>query len=318
MCTGSSVEIISQMKNQHINNITDFILIGFPTTPALQFVLFAVFLIIYILTILENMVIIISIKLDYKLHKPMYYLLASLSFLEIWYVSVTIPNLLGNFMKKKTITYFACMTQLYIFISLACTECVLLAVMAFDRCIAICNPLRYSAIMSNSFCLQLAFGCWITGFTIAMVKASFIFRMTFCGPNVINHFFCDISPLLNLSCTDVAFTELVDFILAMVVIMLPLVVIIATYLCIIWTILRIPNNQGRQKAFSTCASHLTIVIIFYTSTLYIYARPKKANPFDRNKMVTIFYSVVTPLLNPIIYCLRNKEVQQSFRRTFWN
>uniref|UniRef100_A0A8C5Q882 Olfactory receptor n=1 Tax=Leptobrachium leishanense TaxID=445787 RepID=A0A8C5Q882_9ANUR len=304
-------------ENRTHSLVNEFILVGFPTCPQLQFVLFAVFLLMYILTICENMIIIVSVKLHPRLHKPMYFFLSSLSFLEIWYVTVTIPNLLSNFLtQNKKISFTACMVQLYIFISLACTECILLAVMAFDRFVAICMPLRYAVIMCNSLCLQLAIGSWVMGFSIAMIKAIFIFRLTFCGPNVINHFFCDISPLLNLSCTDLSFTELVDFILAMVVIMIPLVLIIITYVFILWTVLRIPNNQGRQKTFSTCAFHLTIVIIFYTTTLFIYARPRKANPFDSNKLVTVFYSVVTPLLNPIIYCLRNKEVKLALKKTF--
>ncbi|CAN2391501.1 Olfactory receptor, partial [Pristimantis euphronides] len=208
------------------------------------------------------------------------------------------------------------MIQLYIFISLACTECILLAAMAFDRYIAICFPLRYPVIMNNTFCLKLAIGTWILGFSIAMIKAIFIFSLHFCGPNVINHFFCDISPMLNLACTDMSFTELVDFILAMIVIMVPLVMIIITYICILWAVVRMPKNQGRQKAFSTCAAHLTVVIIFYSTTLFIYARPKKASPYNRNKVVTIFYSVLTPFLNPIIYCLRNTEVKTAIRKSF--
>ncbi|XP_068104073.1 olfactory receptor 6B1-like [Hyperolius riggenbachi] len=298
------------------NNITVFILIGFPTRPELQPVLFAVFLITYILTVAENVVIIATIKLNEPLHKPMYYLLCSLSFLEIWYVTATVPNLLNNLLTQNNkISFVACMTQLYIFISLACTECVLLAVMAVDRCVAICFPLHYNVIMHDNFCIQLAVGSWGLGFFVALIKALLIFRLQFCGPNVINHFFCDISPVLNLACTDMSFTELMDFILAMVIIMCPLVVIIITYIFIIWTVLRIPNNAGRQKAFSTCASHLTVVIIFYTATLFIYARPRKANPFDRNKLVTILYSILTPLINPVIYCLRNGEVQQALKKS---
>ncbi|KAM3936483.1 olfactory receptor 6B1-like [Leptodactylus fuscus] len=265
---------------------------------------------------MENVVIIITIKCNVKLHKPMYYLLASLSFLEIWYVTVTVPNLLNNFLTQNNrISFLACMIQLYIFISLACTECVLLAVMAFDRYIAICFPLLYPVIMNNTFCLQLTIGTWVLGFSIALVKAIFIFRLRFCGPNVINHFFCDISPVLNLACTDMSFTELVDFFLAMIIIMIPLVLIIITYICILWAVVRMPNNQGRQKAFSTCASHLTVVIIFYTTTLFIYARPKKAGPYNMNKLVTILYSVLTPFLNPIIYCLRNEEVKQTIKKS---
>ncbi|PIO15548.1 hypothetical protein AB205_0155540, partial [Aquarana catesbeiana] len=196
------------------NNITVFILIGFPTRPELQFILFTVFLITYILTVAENVIIILTVKFNVKLHKPMYYLMCSLSFLEIWFVTVTVPKLLNIFLTQNTkISFVACMIQLYIFISLACTECVLLAAMAFDRCVAICFPL----------------------------------------------------------------------------------LIIIIYICILWTVLKLPNNMGLQKAFSTCAFHLTIVILFYTTTLFIYARPRKANPFDRNKLVTILYSILTPL-----------------------
>ncbi|XP_077317166.1 olfactory receptor 6B1-like [Lithobates pipiens] len=298
------------------NNITVFILIGFPTRPELQFILFTVFLITYILTVAEHVIIILTVKFNVKLHKPMYYLMCSLSFLEIWFVTVTVPKLLNIFLTQNTkISFVACMVQLYIFISLACTECVLLAAMAFDRCVAICFPLRYTVIMNHTFCIRLAIGSWVLGFSVAMVKATLIFRLHFCGPNVINHFFCDISPLLNLACNDMSFTELVDFILAMVIIMIPLIVIIIIYICILWTVLKLPNNMGLQKAFSTCAFHLTIVILFYTTTLFIYARPRKANPFDRNKLVTILYSIMTPLINPIIYCLRNREVQQAIRKS---
>ncbi|XP_073461188.1 olfactory receptor 6B1-like [Aquarana catesbeiana] len=298
------------------NNITVFILIGFPTRPELQFILFTVFLITYILTVAENVIIILTVKFNVKLHKPMYYLMCSLSFLEIWFVTVTVPKLLNIFLTQNTkISFVACMIQLYIFISLACTECVLLAAMAFDRCVAICFPLRYTVIMNHTFCIHLAIGSWVLGFSVAMVKATLIFRLHFCGPNVINHFFCDISPVLNLACNDMSFTELVDFILAMVIIMIPLIVIIIIYICILWTVLKLPNNMGLQKAFSTCAFHLTIVILFYTTTLFIYARPRKANPFDRNKLVTILYSILTPLVNPIIYCLRNGEVQQAIRNS---
>ncbi|KAG9469706.1 hypothetical protein GDO78_019841, partial [Eleutherodactylus coqui] len=299
------------------NNITEFILIGFPTRSELQNILFAAFLIIYLLTVIENVVIIITVKCNVRLHKPMYYLLSSLSFLEIWYVTVTIPNLLNIFLTQNNrISFLACMTQLYIFISLACTECVLLAVMAIDRCIAICFPLRYPVIMNDTFCLQLAIGTWALGFSTALIKAILIFRLRFCGPNVINHFFCDISPVLNLACTDMSFTELMDFILAMIIIMIPLVMIIISYIYILWAVIRMPNNHGRQKAFSTCASHLTVVIIFYTTTLFIYARPKKATPHNSNKLVAILYSVLTPLLNPIIYCLRNEEVKQAIKKSF--
>ncbi|KAM5191649.1 olfactory receptor 6B9-like [Mantella aurantiaca] len=266
---------------------------------------------------LENLVIIITIELNIKLHKPMYYFLCSLSFLEVWYVTVTVPILLNHFLTQhKMIGFASCMAQLYIFISLACTECVLLAVMAFDRYVAICIPLRYTVIMNNTRCMFMAVGSWVMGFSVAMLKVTFIFRLTFCGPNTINHFFCDISPVLNLACTDVSLAELVDFILGIIISLIPLSVIIVTYISIIWTIIRITNLQGQRKAFSTCASHLAVVAMFYSTTFFIYARPKKISAFDKTKYISIFYAIVTPLLNPIIYCLRNAEVKEAVRKTF--
>ncbi|XP_029435375.1 olfactory receptor 6B1-like [Rhinatrema bivittatum] len=289
--------------------VTEFILRGFPTFINLQVVLFLVFLLAYIFTIIENMVIILMIRMNQKLHKPMYFFLSNLSFLEIWYITVTIPNLLFNILtEKKIISFSGCMTQLFFFISLMCTECVLLAVMAFDRYVAICYPLRYPTIMSNRLCIQLAALAWISGFAITVIKISFISRLTFCGPNVINHFFCDISPVLNLACTDMSLAELVDFILALVILIIPLTATVVSYIAIVAAILKIPTTTGRKKAFSTCASHLTVVTTFYSATLYIYARPKKINAFDINKLISVLYAVITPILNPIIYCLRNKEV----------
>ncbi|XP_060549629.1 olfactory receptor 226-like [Pantherophis guttatus] len=191
----------------------------------------------------------------YSLQKPMYLFLSHLSFLETWYISVTVPKLLINFLATdKSISYAGCMAQLYFFLSLACTECGLLAVMAYDRYVAICHPLRYPVIMTSQLCLQLAVGSWLTGFLISMLKVFFISRLSFCGPNVINHFFCDISPLLNLSCTDRTVAEMVDFVFALLILLIPLSVTMGSYAFIIGTILRIPTRQGKSKAFSTCAS----------------------------------------------------------------
>ncbi|XP_071988744.1 olfactory receptor 6B9-like [Engystomops pustulosus] len=304
------------MKNIQGNNISVFILLGFPTRPELQFVLFTVFLIIYILTLIENVVIIVTIKINIALHKPMYFLLGSLSFLEIWYVTVTVPNFLNTCVTQNRKIYFlACMAQLYIFISLACTECFLLAVMAFDRYVAICIPLRYTVIMNNTFCLYLAVGSWVLGFAIAMVKIVFIYRLSFCGPNVINHFFCDITPILNLACTDVSLAQFLDFILGLIVTLVPLSLILFTYLCILWSILKISKSSRQTKVYSTCAAHLTIVVIFFSTTFFIYGRPNKIGPYDKNKYLSILYSVLTPLLNPIIYCFRNTEVKKALRKT---
>ncbi|XP_069460575.1 olfactory receptor 226-like [Ambystoma mexicanum] len=305
-----------ERRHAHESNVTEFVLLGFPTSPGFQYVLFFFFLVAYLVTLVENLIIIIVIRLNAGLQRPMYHFLASLSVLEICYVTVTIPNLLANFLREdKTITFRSCMAQLYIFISLACTECILLAVMAFDRCVAICNPLRYPSIMSITLCLRLSAGSFIGGFSIALIKVAFISSLTFCGPNVLNHFFCDISPILNLSCTDMSVAELVDFILAIAVILIPLLLIIISYFMIIIAVLRIPEPGGRWKAFSTCASHLTVVIIFYATTLFIYARPRKLSSSESGKLVCVLYSVITPLLNPLIYCLRNNEMKQALKKT---
>ncbi|KYO36125.1 olfactory receptor 6B1 [Alligator mississippiensis] len=307
------------MEWENSTRFQEFILLGFPTIVEIQVLLFVIFLVAYILTLLENLVIIALIKTNHHLCKPMYFFLSNLSFLEAWYVSVTIPKLLVNFLsERKSISFVGCMTQLYFFSSLICTECILLAVMAYDRYVAICNPLRYLAIMSRHLCVQLALCSWLTGFLASMLKVFFIFRLSFCGPNIINHFFCDISPLLNMSCADMTTAEIVDFILALIILLVPLSITIISYVCIIATILCIPTAQGRKKAFSTCTSHLTVVVIFFSATLFMYARPKRIHPFDLNKLVSVVYTVVTPMLNPFIYCLRNQEVKGALRKTFCN
>ncbi|XP_029435374.1 olfactory receptor 6B1-like [Rhinatrema bivittatum] len=296
--------------------VTEFILRGFPTSLHTQVALFLIFLFAYIFTVIENMVIILMIVMNRKLHKPMYFFLCNLSFMEMWYITVTVPNLLVNLVtEKKIISFSGCMAQLFFFISLMSAECVILAVMAFDRYVAICYPLRYSIIMSNRLCIQLAAVAWISGFTITVIKISFISRLSFCGANVINHFFCDISPVLNLACMDMSLAEQVDFILALVILLTPLTATVVSYIAIVAAILKIPSNTGRKKAFSTCASHLTVVTIFYSATLYIYARPKKISAFDINKLISVLYAVITPVINPIIYCLRNKEVKEVLRNS---
>ncbi|KFP75511.1 Olfactory receptor 6B1, partial [Apaloderma vittatum] len=290
--------------------VQEFILLGFPTVMELQMLLFVIFLVAYMLTVLENILIIILIKMNHQLHKPMYFFLSNLSFLEAWYISVIVPKLLVNFLvESKNISFEGCMTQLYFFSSLICTECVLLAVMAYDRYVAICCPLRYVVIMSHGICMQLATSSWLIGFLASMLKVFFISQLSFCGSNVINPFFCDIRPPLNISCADMTTAEMVDFILALLILLAPLSVTSISYIRIIGTILHIPTVQGKKKAFSTCVSHLTVVIIFFSATLFMYARPKRIHPFDLNKLVSIVYTIVTPILNPFIYCLRNQEVK---------
>ncbi|XP_011827446.1 PREDICTED: olfactory receptor 6Y1 [Mandrillus leucophaeus] len=306
--------IILEVDNRTVT--AHFILLGFPTRPAFQLLLFSVFLATYLLTLLENLLIILAIHSDGQLHKPMYFFLSHLSFLEMWYVTVISPKMLVDFLSHdKSISFNGCMTQLYFFVTFVCTEYILLAVMAFDRYVAICNPLRYPVIMINQLCGTLAGGCWFCGLMTAMIKMVFIAQLHYCGTPQINHYFCDISPLLNVSCEDSSQAELVDFFLALMVIALPLCVVVASYAAILATILRIPSAQGRQKAFSTCASHLTVVILFYSTTLFTYARPKLMYAYNSNKVVSVLYTVIVPLLNPIIYCLRNRDVKAALRKT---
>ncbi|XP_015271166.1 PREDICTED: olfactory receptor 226-like [Gekko japonicus] len=306
------------MERQNQSRVREFILLGFPTSVEFQILLFVVFFIVYILVLTENIIIMVTVWMNFNLHKPMYFFLCNLSFLEIWYITVTLPKTMANFLiENKRISFVGCMMQLYFFLGLGCTECVLLAVMAYDRYVAICFPLRYPVIMTRPLCVQLAATSWISGFFISMWKVLLISQLTYCGPNIINHFFCDVSPLLNLSCTDMSLSELTDFILALFILLTPLCVTVLSYIYIIATILRIPSAKGRQKAFSTCASHLTVVVIFYAASIFIYARPKAISSFNSSKLVSVLYAVVVPLCNPIIYCLRNQEVKDALKKTLF-
>ncbi|XP_007663089.2 olfactory receptor 226-like [Ornithorhynchus anatinus] len=295
--------------------VTEFILVGFPGSVGLRLSLFLLFLLAYLLTLSENLVIITLVQGHRPLRKPMYFFLSLLSFLEIWYVSVTVPKMLAALLtlRARHISFLACMAQLYFFLGLACTECLLLAVMAYDRHVAVCHPLRYPAIMGPGLCLRLGAGSWLGGFAVSLGKTFFVSRLVYCGPDVLNHFFCDVSPLLNLACTDMSLAELVDFLLALVILLGPLLVSVFSYVSIVAAVLKIPSASGRKKAFSTCASHLAVVVIFYSASLFIYARPRALDSFDYNKSVSVVYTVLTPLLNPIIYCLRNQEVKDALK-----
>ncbi|XP_036182769.1 LOW QUALITY PROTEIN: olfactory receptor 6-like [Myotis myotis] len=304
------------MWKKNITYISEFILLGFPTSLWVQVLLFFLFLITYLFVLLENFVIIITVWVTGSLHKPMYYFLGTMSFLETWYISVTVPKMLAGFLLcPNTISFLGCMTQLYLFISLASTECVLLATMAYDRFVAIRWPLQYPVLMTTGFCVQLIISSWVSGFTISMVKVYFISQVAFCDNNILNHFFCDVSPILNLACVDFSMAEMVDFVLAIVILVFPLSATVISYAFILSTILHIPSANGQRKAFSTCASHLTVVVIFYTAVIFVYVRPRAIASFNSNKLISAIYTVFTPMLNPIIYCLRNKEVKDAIRKT---
>ncbi|KAM6178462.1 olfactory receptor 6B2-like [Rhynchocyon petersi] len=304
------------MRGENVTKVSDFILLGFPTAPRLQYVLFLIFLLTYLFVLLENLAIILTVWSSTSLHRPMYYFLSSLSSLEIFYVSNIIPKMLDGFLlQRKRISFVGCMTQLYFFISLVCSECVLLACMAYDRYVAICHPLRYHVIMTTVLCVQLIVFSFVSAFTVSMIKVYFISRATFCGSNVLNHFFCDISPILKLACTDFSTAELVDFILAIVILVFPLVATVLSYGHITLAVLRIPSGTGRWRAFSTCASHLTVVTMFYVAMLFIYVRPQAIDTRSSNKFISAVYTVLTPIMNPLIYCLRNTEFKEALKKT---
>lgn len=304
------------MWKENITHISEFVLVGFPTYSWLQVLLFFLFLITYLFVLLENVVIILTIWVTGSLHKPMYYFLGTMSFLETWYISVTVPKMLAGFLLcPNTISFLGCMAQLYFFMSLACTECVLLAAMAYDRYVAICWPLHYPVMMTTEFCVQLTISSWLSGFTVSLAKVYFISQVSFCGNNILNHFFCDVSPILKLACMDLSMAEMVDFVLAIIILVFPLSATVLSYAFIVSAILHIPSATGQRKAFSTCASHLMVVVIFYTAVIFMYVRPRAIASFNSNKLISAIYAVFTPMLNPIIYCLRNKEVKNAIRKT---
>ncbi|XP_006868333.1 PREDICTED: olfactory receptor 5-like [Chrysochloris asiatica] len=300
----------------NMTGVQEFILIGLSTRVGIKDALFTIFLTLYLLTFLENALIIYLICSHSELHKPMYFFLGNLSCLELCYVSVTMPSLLvGLWLGPCHVPFIACIIQLFLFISLIGTKCTLLASMAYDRYVAICRPLHYPLLMRPQVCLGLAMTSWLGGLLFSVIKTACITSLSYCGPNVLNHFFCDASPLLNLSCNRMALTELVDFISAIIIFCGSLLVSLASYVAIGRTILCMPSVAARCKALSTCASHLAVMGIFYSVVLFMYSRPSHIESTDLNKVLSVVYTVVTPMCSPIIYCLRNKEVHTALRKT---
>ncbi|XP_044837746.1 olfactory receptor 6F1-like [Mauremys mutica] len=297
--------------------VKEFILLGFPGSRYLQNSLFMLFLFMYLLILTGNITIISLVETHRRLHTPMYYFLCNLSFLEIWLTTANIPKTLTNIVSQsKTISFLSCLLQMYLVFSLGCTDFLLLAVMAYDRYLAICHPLRCSSIMNSTLSTQLAIGSWVGGFLTISVPAFLITRLSFCGPRVINHFFSDIDSWIELSCTDTHLLEMVYITICFIVILGSCAVTLVSYIYIISTILRIPSAQGQKKAFFTCSAHLIIVVILYGSAIFLYVEPSKQNSLDMNKIVSVFLTIVTPLLNPFIYTLRNKEVKEILRKAF--
>ncbi|KAG3285043.1 olfactory receptor 6Q1 [Ictidomys tridecemlineatus] len=308
-----------QPYTQNWTQVTQFVMVGFAGVQEARLLFFALFLTMYLFTLAENLAIILVVGLDHRLRRPMYFFLTHLSCLEILYTSVTVPKMLAGFIGVeggKYISYAGCLSQLFIFTFLGATECFLLAAMAYDRYVAICMPLRYGSLVSWGTCIRLAAACWLAGFLTPILPIYLMSRLAFCGPNVVDHFFCDASPLLALSCSDVTLKETVDFLVSLAVLLASSAVIAVSYGHIVWTLLHIRSAAERRKAFSTCAAHLTVVGLFYGTLFFMYVRTKVASSINFNKVVSVFYSIVTPMLNPLIYSLRNKEVKGALGRAF--
>uniref|UniRef100_UPI002540A992 olfactory receptor 6B1-like n=1 Tax=Euleptes europaea TaxID=460621 RepID=UPI002540A992 len=294
--------------------VTEFILLGFGGNPELQIFLFMIVLIIYMVTMVGNILIVALVVADQHLHTPMYYFLGNLSCLETFYSSTILPKMLASFVTgNRSISFIGCFLQMYFFGSLAPTECFLLSAMSYDRYLAICKPLHYTTLMNNRDCLHLIIGSWISGFLGNSVLFPLL-QLTFCGRNDIDHFFCDFNPLLKLACSDIHKIVIFTFIIACIFTLPPFLLTMTSYVCIIATILIIPSSAGRQKAFSTCSSHLMVVTIFYGTLMIVYMLPNTQALGDLNKVFSAFYAVLTPLANPLIYSLRNKEVKQALKK----
>ncbi|XP_028611606.1 olfactory receptor 146-like [Grammomys surdaster] len=303
------------MEKGNHSTVTKFFLSGLTDQPELQLPLFLLFLGIYLLTVLGNLGMIILILLSSHLHTPMYFFLSSLSFIDLCQSTVIIPKMLVNFVTEKNdISYPECVSQLYFFLLFAVSECYMLAAMAYDRYVAICSPLLYNIIMSQHVCLSLILGVYIVGIICASAHVGCMFRIDFCRFDLINHYFCDLISILNLSCSNIFVNELMILIFSGINIIGPTLTILSSYVFIIISILRIKSTEGRSKAFSTCSSHVSAVALFFGSASFMYLNPSSSNSMDEGKVSSVFYTIIVPMLNPMIYSLRNKDVNIALKK----
>ncbi|XP_062972960.1 olfactory receptor 5AP2-like [Elgaria multicarinata webbii] len=295
--------------------VPEFILAGFTDNPLLRIPLFVVFLAIYVVTLLGNLGMITLIRLDSHLQTPMYFFLSNLSFSDLCYSSVIVPQTLVNFLaEKKAISFIGCASQFYFYAVFASVECLLLAAMAYDRYVAICNPLLYPVVMSKKVCVGFVLVSYLVGCANGMIHTNTTFRLPFCRSNVINHFFCDVPLILELACSDTTLNHILLFIISSLIGLCSFLTILISYIYILITIRRITSSEGRKKTFSTCASHLMAVTLFYTTILFIYLKPTSRYSEGQDQVAAVFYTVVIPMVNPLIYSLRNKEVKEALRR----
>ncbi|XP_048213663.1 olfactory receptor 5V1-like [Perognathus longimembris pacificus] len=308
------------MDFYNLTTVTQFILIGLSDLPEVRYPLFVVFVIIYQITLVGNGAILLVIGIEPKLHTPMYFLLANLSLLDIFCPSATVPNMLRNLLTEDhRISFVGCALQLYFLVALAGTEVFLLTVMAYDRYVAICFPLRYTLIMTHVRCVQLLIGTWAAGFLNSLLHTMTTFSLSFCKSNQVNQYYCDIPPVVALSCSSTYMAEMLVLVVGGILGISAFLITLISYMYIISTILKIQSAVGKRKAFSTCASHLIVVCLFYGTTIFTYIRPSSSQHSPaRDRLISMLYGVVTPMLNPIIYSLRNGEVKAAFRQLLCN
>ncbi|XP_073397496.1 olfactory receptor 10C1-like [Dendrobates tinctorius] len=301
--------------NMNHTAVTEFIILGFSAFTDVRLPIFFFLFFVYLATLIGNGAVVYIVHSDCALHSAMYFFLCNLSILETIYSSVTMPKILANLLSEEMkISFLGCAIQMFFFLSLGTTECVLLAVMAFDRFTAICRPLYYSLVMSAQNCCCLSAFSWLSGVLLSMGQTMFIFSLPYCGPNVIDHFFCDIPPVLKLACSETYLNEIAIFSVCVAILLTPFLLILGSYTRILSTLLKITSVDNRGKAYSTCVSHLTSVTLFYGTAAFMYLRPRSLYSLDIDRFLALFYSVVTPMLNPLIYSLRNQEVKASFFR----
>ncbi|XP_049750915.1 olfactory receptor 13C9-like [Elephas maximus indicus] len=307
-----------EWENQTI--LVEFFLKGLSGYPRLELLFFVLILIMYVFILLGNGTLILISILDSHLHTPMYFFLGNLSFLDICYTTTSIPSTLVSFLsERKNISFSGCAVQMFLGLAMGTTECVLLGMMAFDRYVAICNPLRYPIIMSKNSYVPMASGSWFAGVINSAVQTMFVVQLPFCRHNIINHFSCEILAVMKLACADISGNEFIMLVATTLLILMPLLLIVISYSLIISSILKVRSSEGRSKAFSTCSAHLTVVIIFYGTILFMYMKPKSKETLNSNaldatdKLISMFYGVMTPMLNPLIYSLRNKDVKEAVK-----
>uniref|UniRef100_A0A8D1VZ91 Olfactory receptor n=1 Tax=Sus scrofa TaxID=9823 RepID=A0A8D1VZ91_PIG len=301
-------------KGNH-SAISEFILLGLTDNPELEAILSCVFLLMYLITALGNLGLIVLIQISPQLHTPMYFFLCHLAFVDFYGTSSITPNTLVNSLREiKSVSFYACATQVCCFITFSVWEVSMLSVMAYDRYVAICHPLLYVVLMPRKLCIRMVTSSYIYGFTVGLVQAVATFRMSFCDSNVINQFYCDDVPLIALACSDTRVKELMLLFIAGFNVFCSFIIVLISYVFIVFAILRIRSSVGRQKAFSTCASHLLSISIYYGTLSFMYLQPKSSHSLDKDKFASVVYAIVIPMLNPLIYSMRNQEVKNALKK----